>query len=174
MDTRQKEIWDRMVREANKKKAPMNTTIKPIKVARPNVRFTTIKPSQWVNFGWFLFAIVGCVLVIPVIIWICRIFIITCWSYQFEEKTITERKGVFSVETVQIQYFRIKSVRVLEPFFQRLVGLSTIEVITSEPFRPYLVIYGVRNGNAIKKTLLDQATYWRDKMGVKETDFHNF
>jgi membrane protein YdbS with pleckstrin-like domain len=178
MDPKQKEIWDRMVREANEKKKIQTSTIQSIKakakILNVNTVSSTVKPSQWVNFGWLLFAIFGCVLVIPVIIWICRVIIISCWSYHFGEKMVMERKGVFSVETVQVQYFRIKSIRVLEPFFQRLVGLSTVEVRTSEPFRPYLIIYGVKNGNAIKNVLTEKAEYWRDKMGVKETDFHNF
>ena len=136
----------------------------------------TLKPSQWVNFGWLLFAIAGCILVIPVIIWICRVFIISCWSYRFDEDTdtIVERKGVFSVETVEIHYFRIKSIRLQQPFFQRLVGLSTIEVITSEPYKPYLEIYGIRDGAKYVKYLKETATYWRNVKGVKETDFHSF
>lgn len=172
----QKEIWDRMVREANGKKSqplPQSKVVYNTSVTVKSSEFV-IKPSQWSNFGYFLFAIIGCILVFPIIIWIANVLIVSCWSYRFSEKTITEKKGVFSVDTVQIQYFRIKSIKVLQPFWLRLVGLSTVEIITSEPFRPYLRLYAIRNGNEMKQFLSQKAELWREKMGVKETDFHSF
>jgi hypothetical protein len=145
----------------------------------------TIKPSQWVNFIWLLLAIGGGIgigitgnylFLIPIFLWFGNYLKIACWKYTFDENTdtIIERKGVFSVETVEIHYFRIKSIQVREPFFQRIVGLSTIDVITSEPFRPYLRFYAIHGGSVWATYLKGMASYWRDIKGVKETDFHNF
>lgn len=145
----------------------------------------TLKPSQWVNFIWLLLAVAGGVGIgitespfmgLPILIWVCRFFVIACWKYQFDENsdTIVERKGVFSVETIEIHYFRIKSIRLYEPFFQRLVGLSTVEIITSEPYKPLLRLYAIRGGSKYVKYIKECATYWRKKKGVRETDFHNF
>jgi uncharacterized membrane protein YdbT with pleckstrin-like domain len=146
---------------------------------------TTIKPSQWVNFIWLLVAIAGGygmiitespLFIIPTLIWICKAIVIACWKYRFNEDTdtIVERKGVFSVETVEIHYFRIKSIQRKEPFFQRIVGLSTINIITSEPYRKHLQLYAISNGEAWVQYLKDASTYWRNVRGVHETDFHNF
>jgi uncharacterized membrane protein YdbT with pleckstrin-like domain len=145
----------------------------------------TLKPSQWVNIIWFLLAMAGGYEIIdtesylfgiPIIIWIWRFAVIECWRYTFDEnsETIVERKGVLSTTTVEIQYFRIKSIRILKPFFLRIFGLSTVEVITSEPFMPYLRLYAITNGDSWAKYIKEMAAYWRRQKGVKETDFHNF
>jgi len=145
----------------------------------------TLKPSQWVNIIWFLIAwgaiVVGIgyemywllVLTIPSI-W--KALVLECWRFYLDEETdsIIERKGVFSVRTVELKYFRIKSVRVMKPFFLRIFGLSIVEIVSSEPFCPYLRLYAIRNGEDWSEFFKNLAIYWRNEMGVKETDFHAF
>jgi membrane protein YdbS with pleckstrin-like domain len=179
---KQKVIWDELVRKAKeeKKYGTGNRMLdkemlkNPAVIENTDKILSTTKPSQWINFGWFLFAILGCWLVIPILIWLWQTLVVANWSYRFGEKTITERKGVFSVAIVEVNYFRVKSIKVDNPFFYRLVGLSTVSIITSEPFRPYLKLVAVGNGEGLRKFIKDRAIYWRQKMGVKETDFHDF
>lgn len=144
-----------------------------------------VKPSQWVNILWFLIAVAGAsqfaysgyyFYLLPIIWWLWRFAVIECWIFIFDKnsETIIERKGVFSVEKVEIQYFRIKSIRVMKPFWQRIFGLSTVQIITSEPFKPYLSIYAVYNGDEIAQHCKEMAVYWRKQKGVSETDFHHF
>lgn len=149
----------------------------------------TITPSQFVNIGWFallvltfmlmeefrttfiLFFLIGIGLIC---IW--KFLYIECWRYTFDDElgVVMQKKGVFSVEIIEVQYFRIKSVRVWRPFLYRLVGLSTIEIITSEPFVPYLTIYAVNDGEKLAARLKELAKIWRRKNKVKESDFHMF
>jgi uncharacterized membrane protein YdbT with pleckstrin-like domain len=148
----------------------------------------TMKPSQWVSTGWIILSLiaitVSVVSSIPFISiisgvfaigWVCNRILISCWKYDFNERTVSERKGVFNVHTREIHYFRIKSIRVEEPLFFRMFGLCTYNVITSDPLIPILRIYAIEdNGTYIRDYLKKKAIYWRNEMGVKETDFHNF
>jgi len=157
-----------------------------------------LKPSQWVNLPWLLCAIVSAYLlfitagideygniipsqinwlfVIPIIWWFWKYLTISCWSFYMNEDsaTIIEKKGVFSVTNVEIQYFRIKSVQVWKPFLLRIFGLSSVQIITSEPFKPFLLLYAITNGEGWAHYCREMANYWRNKKGVKETDFHSF
>lgn len=150
-----------------------------------NTTKITLTPSQIVNLIWFLLAIAGgygimetgmWLFAIPIVWWLWKFAVIECWRYTIDEdtETIIERKGVFSVKTVEIQYFRIKSIRVLKPFFLRIFGLSTVEIVTSEPFQPYLRLYAIRYGDEFASFFKEMAAYWRQEKGVKETDFHAF
>ena len=139
-----------------------------------NLKFI-IKPSHWVNIFWFIVTVASAFYiyewaVIPGIIWFGKWLVITCWEYQFHERTITERKGVFSVSTREIHYYRIKSVRVEEPFFYRFVGLCSIDIITSDPLIPVLRLYAIGNMERIRSYVKDMTTYWRNAMEVKEYD----
>jgi membrane protein YdbS with pleckstrin-like domain len=113
---------------------------------------------------------------LPIIWYLWKALQIHCWSFYMDEdsETIIERRGVFSVTTVEIQYFRIKSIQIWKPFFLRIFGLSTVQIITSEPFKPFLSIYAIYDGEGWSHYCKEMARYWRDKKGVKETDFHAF
>ena len=69
----------------------------------------TITPSQWVNVGWFLLAVLGgaaiaetgsWIFAVPIVWWLWKFAVIECWQFRINEdtSTIVERKGVFSVE----------------------------------------------------------------------------
>jgi len=152
---------------------------------------TIIKPSQWVNIFWFWLGIVSIVLtfvgkphfllpsylfLIPLPFCIWNILVIACWSYEIQEDgdTIIEQRGVFTTRRVEINYFRIKSIQIERNIYFRFIGLSNIHVITSEPFKPALLLYGVENGDNIADFLKNRAIVWRERKGVKETDFHSF
>jgi membrane protein YdbS with pleckstrin-like domain len=154
-----------------------------------NLEFT-LKPSQWVTVGWlatlvtiivltliyhvtsgFLAVICGILL----LGWLCNRLIIACWRYDFNERTVSERKGVLTVRTREFHYFRIKSIRVVQPLLFRIVGLVNYDVVTSDPLMPMFRIYAVADdGTELRDILKKKATYWRKEMGVKETDFHDF
>jgi uncharacterized membrane protein YdbT with pleckstrin-like domain len=155
----------------------------------------TLKPSQWVNFPWFLIAVasgyllfttgmneyddianINWIFVIPIVWWFWKYLTIACWSFEMDEdsETIVEKKGVFSRSIVEVQYFRLKSIRVWKPFFLRIFGLSSVQIITSEPFKPALLIYAIYDGEGWAHYCKEMARYWRIQKGVKETDFHAF
>lgn len=119
-------------------------------------------------FTWFY--------LIGVLWWFWRFLVIRCWSFYMDEDSeiIVEKRGVLSRRITQIQYFRIKSVQVWQPFFLRIFGLSSVQIITSEPFKPVLIIYAIKDGEAWSLYCKEMAKYWREVKGVKETDFHRF
>ena len=159
----------------------------------------TIKfgPSQWVNAFWIwliIFCAAGIIFgamfhskmspiiwMIPIPLCLWKIVEIACWSYELDlnGETIIHKKGVLSQEIIEIHYFRIKSVRISKPISLRMFGLANVTVLTSEPFMPILKFYainenGVPTPEALNEFLLESARNWRNKKGVKETDFHSF
>lgn len=141
-----------------------------------------IKPSQLVNIGWLLLFIGGISLAVTFqtywlcmvsgVVWFAKWLIVQCWSFRFNEKTIAERKGVFSVITKEIHYFRIKSVRWHQPFWLRIFGLSTVVLITSDPLIPVMKVYATRDGEELMNTIKEEVSIWRSERTVKEQDIH--
>ncbi len=142
-----------------------------------------IKPSQWMNIGWVLFS--GLVLLklhfnigkIPIGVFALAIAVykyieVSMWVYVISKDTILERKGVFNITEEQVQCFRIKSIKVERPFLMRLVGLSIIQIRTSEEFKPNFTFYAIENGEMVKNILDASAQVNRTKFKVKEIDFH--
>lgn len=141
-----------------------------------------VKPSQLVNIWWLLLFLIlitfGFIIemywfgTITGIIWFSKWLIVKCWSFRFHEKTIAERKGVFSVVTREIHYFRVKSVRHHEPFLLRIFGLSNVVLVTSDPWIPVFRVYAIRDGKEMVKSIKETVSIWRRERTVKEQDIH--
>lgn len=132
----------------------------------------SIKPSQWINLGWILFGIIGLPLVIPPLIAIYMIANVYCWTYEFHTDQIIQEKGVFDVTRTELNVHRIKSVRLQQPFFYRFVGLSTIELVSSDPLNPYMLIVGVPYGEDFVEGINEQILEAKLSKGIHESDIH--
>lgn len=138
-----------------------------------------IKPSQWMNFPYYviLFPLVYIFWDYPIVwgFWlvlaIYRYLDVYFWRFEFREMTITERRGVLSVTKDTIQYYRIKSIRLDQPFWLRILGLSNVMVITSEQFKPALLLKAVYDGEPLRNLLNAKMFTWRKNMGTKDIDF---
>lgn len=145
-------------------------------------------PSHWSNFKAFslgiIFTLVTLVLtinqerkelmllsLIPVIWMLWKYLLIRTWRIQITDKRIIESKGVFSTTTDELELYRVKDIRLSQPFWLRLVGLSNIELITSDKSDAYLIVPAIRNGKSIREELRTAVEQRRSRKGVKEVDF---
>jgi len=134
------------------------------------------RPSQWLNFGHIsvtilLFLIIPPLGVLAFFALAWKIAILHFWTWDYTPDSIIERKGVFSVTTEEIQYFRIKDVELYEPFLYRLVGLSKLTLITSDKSRPRIIIDGIKGGAVKRAMFKNMSLSHRRKEGVREIDF---
>lgn len=137
----------------------------------------TIQPSQLMNIGWFVLPLVSLIfppLVVPTLLiaWY-KYFDVDTWKYNFYERTIEERRGVFNVIQEEVQYYRIKSIMIEEPLWMRFFGLCVIHIITSEQFKPRMTIYAVYDGEYLKEMMSDMVYDWRLKMNIRDHDIYN-
>lgn len=131
-----------------------------------------IGPSQWINTGWILFGILGFPFIIPPLIALYMIIHVYCWKYEFHDGYIIEQKGVFTVHHTEINLERVKSIRMVEPFFYRFVGLSTVYVKSSDPFKPELKIVGIPEGKILVNSIKEETEEFRKRKGINESDIH--
>jgi uncharacterized membrane protein YdbT with pleckstrin-like domain len=133
----------------------------------------TIRPSQWVNIGWIIFGVIGFTFIIPPIIAVYKILEVYTWTYTIDKHRIIEKKGVFSVTHKETNLYRIKSMRLDEPFFMRILGISNIYVLSSDPYQSELKMTAVMKGEELWKLLRIKTLDNRQQFGVKEYDLYN-
>jgi len=130
-------------------------------------------PSQWVNYLWFLFGLALFFLWVPPLVAIYKYLEVYYWRYEFYERTMVERKGVFSVTRNETSYYRIKSILIEEPLWMRIFGLSNVIIKTSDEFNNIVTLYAVPNGPEIRNILREAVDQRRTEQGVKEFDLHS-
>lgn len=139
---------------------------------------TIFRPSQWINLGYIIFGIVGipfsfgASLIIP--IW--KMIETHYTMYIFYEDRIIFKRGVFSVTTDEILFYRVKAINLEEPFLYRLVGLCTIKMITSDKYVNEFTMVGISvggQGQGFRDTIREQVEEHRGQKGVREFDLYN-
>lgn len=136
----------------------------------------TVKPSQWINIGVIIIAIVDLFtihLYLPLLLLIVRVIYVYFWRYEFHEVTLIERKGILNVSRTEIHYYRIKSIKVIEPFWMRIFGISKVHILTSDPYLPELILFGVKEGLKIRNELRYKTDLFRKEQGSREIDIYN-
>jgi membrane protein YdbS with pleckstrin-like domain len=129
------------------------------------------RPSQWTNFGTYAMCILFCWLVIPIFIALWRFLVVKTWKIEITDQRLKEEKGVLSKTTDELELFRVKDIRLDQPFFLRLVGLSNVILVTSDRTNPIVRIPAITDGKNLKEKLRTAVDIRRDKKGVRETDF---
>jgi hypothetical protein len=70
-------------------------------------------------------------------------------------------------------YSRIKSIKINEPFWLRIVGLCNITIISSEQFAPVFELKAIEIKDVVKEFLDHKTDEWRKKDGIREFDIYN-
>lgn len=124
-------------------------------------------PSQWVNFWWF----VSCILIIPIPVAIWK------WlEVKFERMTLTTQRlrieeGVLTKRVDEIELYRIKDTQLKQSVIDRVLGLGTVEVVSSDETNPVLHIKSIRDAKNMREQLRQCVEKLRLARGVREVDF---
>lgn len=124
-------------------------------------------PSQWTNFWWF----VGCitVILIPVAIW--KWIMTKMHEFEITSERIIETKGVFTRKIDDIELYRVKDIRIEQPFIYRMFGLFNLTVISSDRSLPVLEMKAIINGKQVREDLRKAVEKRRDEKRAREMDF---
>jgi|TARA_B110001469_G_C9280466_1_gene155237 uncharacterized membrane protein YdbT with pleckstrin-like domain len=128
-------------------------------------------PSQWTNFKTYVMCLLFCWLVIPIFIALWKFLIVKTWKIKITDERLIEEKGVLSKNTDELELFRVKDIRLDQPFFLRLVGLSNVILMTSDRTNPTVIIPAIKDGKNLREQLRVAIDARRDKKRVRETDF---
>lgn len=131
-----------------------------------------LRPSQWINTGYVLFGLIASPLVIPFLIMLYQMLDVYFWRYEFYEDHVIERRGVFSVTRRELYFYRIKGIQHHAPFLYRIVGISKIEIISSDPFSSFFEFTAVRKGLELSQGIRKITQDGRKRKKVKELDIY--
>lgn len=140
-----------------------------------NGTLLSIKPSQWLNTGYFLITLIGFIIpplgFILLMITLWKVLVIYCWRWDLTPDSVIEKEGVLNITMDEVHLFRIKDVDLYRPLLYRLVGLSKLTLVTSDQTKPILVLNGIKDGERIREMFKKLTLNSRKSQGVREFDF---
>ena len=127
-------------------------------------------PSQWINIKSLIFYGLLSWLIIPILIILWEILVVKCWHIIITDQRLIEEKGVLSKRTDELEFYRVKDIRLEQPLLLRMVSLSNIILITSDKSNSVIKIPAVPNGKKLREELRVVVEKRRDIKGVREYD----
>lgn len=146
-------------------------------------------PSQWLNFWWFLafLAVFGGYLAIALatvgVGWMASPLLLAplaaiAWKwlglklvrYELTQERIRVRSGVFTRHLEEIEIYRVKDTELSIPLWQRLVGIGTLRVISSDHTNPNLPLRGIADPESVRERIRAACEAVRRARGVRELD----
>lgn len=127
------------------------------------------RPSQWTNAGWFA----ACILVLPIPVALWKFLTVRCTQWTVTNQRLRMSTGVLNKKFDDLELYRVKDITVEQPFIQRLVGLGTIKLITSDATTPELRLSAIPEPRAVQDTLRAEVERARRERGVRELDVHD-
>lgn len=94
------------------------------------------RSSQWKNF--WVFAL--CLLVIPIPWAVWRYLRVRHGIFRLTTERLLITKGVLTRVTESLELYRIRDLRVVQSFWQRLLGLQDIQLITTDSSTPQITL----------------------------------
>ena len=128
-------------------------------------------PSQVINLGSFIFLGLFFWLVIPLLIILWKWLTIKYTKYELTTQRLRTRYGILNKKTDELELYRVRDYKLVQPFFLRIFSLSNIVLETSDKSHPQVILQAIPNGEQLREKLRTHVEECRMKKRVREVDF---
>jgi uncharacterized membrane protein YdbT with pleckstrin-like domain len=128
------------------------------------------RPSQWTNFPIFVLCAALSPLILP-ILYAAWVVLETRMSvYTLTTERLRTRRGVLAQRRDELELYRVRDIAVRQSFWQRLVGVGSVELVTSDRSDPRLVLPSIPDFEHAATLLREHTERMRRVKRVRELD----
>jgi uncharacterized membrane protein YdbT with pleckstrin-like domain len=127
-------------------------------------------PSQVTNIGSFIFLGLFFWLIFPLFIMLWKYLTVKTTSFEISNQRIRSKSGVLSRTIDEMELYRIRDMRIVQPFFLRLFSLSSIELITTDRTNKILLIPAIKDADALLAKIRANVEITKRSSGYREVD----
>lgn len=121
--------------------------------------------------GGFAMLLVWLLAALP-LLWAGWIWIATAAEkFELTTERIRLKKGVLNQVFDEVELYRVKDVNLTRSMFERVLGLGTVTLLTSDRGQENILIRSVRKSDELREHLRSQVEIVRDRKRVREVDF---
>ena len=111
--------------------------------------------------------------VVPVFLAAKRFLQTSCEHITLTDQRLILRRGVFSRTTDYVELYRIKDSHFTQPFLERMIGLGTIRLRTTQDSAPLVELSGMKSPEPLWNQIRALVEARRDAKGVREIDMNS-
>lgn len=95
-------------------------------------------------------------------------------KYAISEDRLFQQTGILNLKYEEILLYRVRDITLSRSFGERIFGVGTIIVISSDKSRPELIIESVKDPTAVKELLHQQVEAMKISRRVRYGEFATF
>jgi uncharacterized membrane protein YdbT with pleckstrin-like domain len=95
-------------------------------------------------------------------------------SYELTDERLMVSSGILIRVREELELYRVKDYRVIEPLYLRIFGLSNIELLTSDRTTQIVYLKAISNGHKLTDMIRENVEKMRLSRGVREIDSDRF
>lgn len=138
----------------------------PLPADVPEAPVWSGSPSQWVNFWWF----VGAILILPIPLTVWNYLLIRTTKYTLTNQRLRMEWGVLTKSVEEIELYRVTDTAVRQSVIQRALGRGDVWLQTSDARNPETTLKFVPEPQKIRESVRQNAEARRRWRRVAEVE----
>ncbi len=123
-------------------------------------------PSQWTNFWWY----VGCVLLVPIPFALYHYLKTHTTKYSLTTQRLRLETGIVARKIEEVELYRVHDSAVQQSFIERLLGVGTIWLETTDQRNPEVILSAVPDPAGLREQIRKHGEARRRWRRVAEID----
>ncbi len=126
-------------------------------------------PSQYTNLGVYI----ACILILPIPYAIYKWLRVRCTQYVVTTERLHLTEGILSRTTEELELYRVKDTAFSQSVFERIFGLGTIKLTTSDASHPEVTLQSIPldEAKSVREQIRHITEELRQKKRVREVDY---
>ena len=97
--------------------------------------------------------------------------VVRCHRFEISTERLKTLQGVLNRNVDELELYRVKDTRILQPFWLRLFGLGHVVLETSDRSHPKATLHAIKGPREVGEILRREVEALREKKRVREVDF---
>lgn len=106
-------------------------------------------------------------LIVPVAFALWKYLLNRTRVYEITTQRLKSTVGVFSTRTTELELYRVKDITLVQPFYQRLLGLGRIELATNDVSDHIIILNAIPDMKSLSEQLRASVEACRDQKKVR-------
>lgn len=96
-----------------------------------------------------------------------QVLLVKARVYELTTERVRVTNGIFTKRTEELELYRVKDTALVEPLSYRFLGLGNIEMTTSDPSTPIVLIEAIADAKVLREQLRKGIESCRLRKGVR-------
>ena len=131
-----------------------------------------LKPAGRAFLGlWFWGLVLLPVFGLGLLLWLRGWYLVASTSYRLTTQRLFRQRGLVAKNLEEVELFRVKDVTINQGFFQRLLGVGSVVVLSTDDTTPRLELAGIHDPVGAKESIRNAFRAARQREGMRMAEF---